>query len=102
MRGIVRTMSVPFGSHYYEAVLISDCHEPSANTELMLCRDQELQGMTAFLQTLYEIALSHMTEEEQIELECEQMERAERMIAYCPAEGLLEETLLIESERGSQ
>ena len=54
------------------------------------------------MQTLYEIALSHMTEEEQIELECEQMEWAERMIAYCPAGGLLEETLLIESVRESQ
>ena len=47
---------------------------PSGYTELALCREPELQGMVALLQRLYEIALSHMTEDAQLELEREQMD----------------------------
>lgn len=101
VRGIMRTMSVPLGPHYYEAVLISDCREPSGNTEFMLCREPELQGMAALLQRLYEIALSHMTEGEQLEMEHEQIEWAEGMIADCPADGLLEE-ILADRERARE
>lgn len=61
----------------------------------------ELQGMAALLQRLYEIALSHMTEGEQLELEREQIEWAEGMIADCPADGLLEE-ILADSERARE
>lgn len=47
IRGIMRSMSVQLGPNYYEALLIADCRDPAGNTEFILCRERELQGMMA-------------------------------------------------------
>lgn len=93
VRGIMRSLSVPLGPNYYEALLIADCRDPAGNTEFILCRESELQGMMALAQALYEIALSYTPENEQIELEQQHMDWGEAMVATCSAEGVLEEIL---------
>jgi hypothetical protein len=91
VRGIMRTMSVPLGPHFFEALLVADCGNPAGNTEFMLCRERELRGMVVLAQQLYEIALSYTPEDEQRQLDQQHMDWADQMIASCPAEGILEE-----------
>lgn len=93
VRGIMLSISLPLGPHYYEASLVADCRNLAGNTEFMLCRERELRGMLALTQQLYEIALSYTPEDEQSVLEQQQSNWATDMMASCPAEGVLEEIL---------
>jgi len=83
-------MSVSLGPNFYEAPLKPACRDPASNTEFILLREGELHSMIALAQIFYEIALSDIPEDEQIEFERPQMALNEVTVVTSPAEGVLE------------